>query len=208
MIVDHKPLLPIFNSQAIPHIENVRCQNYRARLQMYNFEVVWKKGADHSIPDALSRAPIDPPDSDEDPAQPRTMASLAFQGEGPVDKVMEKLKDQAKEDRDYQCLLKALQDGSFERRKEPYLKQFRPVHHLLSTDDGLVYKDNQVVIPPCAVQDVLKELHRSHQGVEKTKRRARETVFWPNYSIHIAEMIQSCERCQEFHPSNKTSAQH
>jgi len=65
VVSDHKPLQPIFNNHTLDMIENPRVQNYRQKLMGYNFTVEWRKGKDHAIPDALSRAPVADP-SDED----------------------------------------------------------------------------------------------------------------------------------------------
>ena len=157
----------------------------------------------HCIPDALSRAPIDDPD-EEDVEADISMASLSFQHEeGSVDLVMTKLKKKAKEDHKYQELLAALENGSFfKQRNNEYFKKFRPCGHLLSVENGLIYKGATVVIPENHKLDTLKELHMAHQGIEKTKRRARQTVFWPGISKDITDMVKSCEQCAQYRPSN------
>ena len=43
----------------------------------------------------------------------------------------------------------------------------------------------------------------SHQGVERTKRRARQTVYWPGINNDIATTILSCNSCQEGRPSQR-----
>ena len=51
VLVDHKPLLPMFNQQLLPHIENPQVQNYQTKLANYRFKLVWKKGSTHCVPD-------------------------------------------------------------------------------------------------------------------------------------------------------------
>ena len=46
-------------------------------------------------------------------------------------------------------------------------------------------------------QEVLKRLHQAHMGIEKTKLRARATVFWPGINKQIEDMVKSCETCLE-----------
>ena len=58
-----------------------------------------------------------------------------------------------------------------------------------------------MVIPNDAKADILKELHVAHQGIERTKRRARETVYWPNIDKDIAQAVSSCDACRQRLPS-------
>lgn len=34
-----------------------------------------------------------------------------------------------------------------------------------------------------------------HLGINKSKSRAKETVWWPNINKHIEDLIQNCEIC-------------
>ncbi|XP_063954061.1 uncharacterized protein K02A2.6-like [Lytechinus pictus] len=42
-----------------------------------------------------------------------------------------------------------------------------------------------------------EELHRGHNGVESTLRRARDHLYWPGMSKEIKEFIQTCDTCQK-----------
>ena len=53
------------------------------------------------------------------------------------------------------------------------------------------------VIPAGAKDDMLKELHVAHQGIERTKRRARETVYWANIEKDILTIVSSCDACRK-----------
>ena len=66
VITDHASLPTIFNKYSLSQIENQRVLRYRMALQGYQFKVSWRKGAEHSIPDALSRAPVNDPDEDDE----------------------------------------------------------------------------------------------------------------------------------------------
>jgi len=49
------------DKQTLDCIDNGHIQRLKARLTPYNFTTVWKKGKEHRIPDALSRAPVNEP---------------------------------------------------------------------------------------------------------------------------------------------------
>ncbi|QQP41372.1 Uncharacterized protein FKW44_015720, partial [Caligus rogercresseyi] len=40
-----------------------------------------------------------------------------------------------------------------------------------------------------------------HQGIEKTKRRARQTVYWPGYTNDIKTTVEACSSCQYYRSS-------
>ncbi len=40
------------------------------------------------------------------------------------------------------------------------------------------------------------------QGIERTKRRARQTVYWPGLTSDITKTVRSCELCQRMLPSS------
>ena len=61
--------------------------------------------------------------------------------------------------------------------------------------------DGRIVIPQALRRDVLRELHASHMGLESTKRRARQLVYWPGLSSDIENVISSCVPCAERQPS-------
>ncbi|XP_046378547.1 uncharacterized protein K02A2.6-like [Haliotis rufescens] len=73
----------------------------------------------------------------------------------------------------------------------------------LAVEDGIIFKGRQVLIPESLQEDILTQLHASHQGVEKTRKLARESVYWPLINKNIEKLIKSCASCQELMPQNK-----
>ena len=63
VVTDHQQLIPIRNHYTLDMVENPRLQRLKAKLSMYTFNTVWRKGKEHAIPDAFSRAPVDDPTS-------------------------------------------------------------------------------------------------------------------------------------------------
>ncbi|XP_062599483.1 uncharacterized protein K02A2.6-like [Saccostrea cucullata] len=44
---------------------------------------------------------------------------------------------------------------------------------------------------------MLKKLHESHLGIEKTKKLAREFIFWPGINAEITDVVSKCSICLE-----------
>ena len=58
-------------------------------------------------------------------------------------------------------------------------------------------KGDRLVIPSSMQVQILAKLHESHQGIEKTRLRARATVYWKNINRDIDEIVRKCDVCQQ-----------
>ena len=56
LIVDYKPLESILDTQTLDMVDNPRIQRLKEKLSAFIFYTTWRKGKDHVIPNALSRA--------------------------------------------------------------------------------------------------------------------------------------------------------
>jgi transposase InsO family protein len=212
--VDHKPLVPILDHKSMDAIENPRLMRLREHLLPYNFTTEWTKGKEHNIPDALSRAPVKDPGEDDREAEEDLKALMCaslkivavhLEDEEDEshperqDKMLTDMAEAAKEDQDYQQLIKYVIAG-FPTKATSLPVPIQPYHKLqdeLSVDEGLVLYQTRIVVPKDQRREVLKRLHASHQGIERTKRRARQTVFWPGISADIFNTVGACQPCQE-----------
>lgn len=50
--------------------------------------------------------------------------------------------------------------------------------------------------------EMLNRLHMCHLGIEKTKTRARDVIFWPTMSRDIKNKIESCDICLTYSKNN------
>ena len=66
VMVDHQALVTILDKYTQDAIENPKNQLLKERLSPYSFTTVWRKGKDHAIPNALSRAPFNDPAKDDE----------------------------------------------------------------------------------------------------------------------------------------------
>ena len=72
----------------------------------------------------------------------------------------------------------------------------------LSVEDNLILYGCRLLIPAQMCRTVLEQLHDAHQGMARTKERAQLTVYWPNMSHDIENVISSCKTCQDRLPSH------
>lgn len=61
-------------------------------------------------------------------------------------------------------------------------------------------RGNRAVIPTSLHSDYLKALHKGHPDIKSTKRRARESVFWPSPHNDIETAVRTCSVCNSLKP--------
>ena len=121
------------------------------------------------------------------------------------DPVLEELRRAAAMDSTYQQLIAFVEKGFPTSRDNlsddllPYWK----IRDKLCSDNNLVLNGARVVVPQTLRCQVLTRLHDSHRGIEATKRRAHQTVWWPGINSDIANTVRACEPCQVLLPSQQ-----
>ena len=204
---DHKPLLPILNDYQLQAIETPRIQRLREKLVPYNFKAAWVPGKMNLIADALSRSPVDKPNEEDFHAEfDSTQASLYRrittvdeEKEFTSDPALELLAQSAKEDDSYQKLLNSIQEEEFS--KDPAVLPYKKLLPHLSVHDGLVLYGARIIIPRASRRDILRQLHVPHQGIERSKQRARQLFYWPGMNADIQSSVEACELCQFYQAS-------
>nr|KAH0807779.1 hypothetical protein GEV33_015012 [Tenebrio molitor] len=121
------------------------------------------------------------------------------------DTTIEELKKATREDVVMTNLYNVINDGWPEHTSKvpDTLKTYWKYRDELTTHQGLILKGSKVVVPLELRKEMLKRLHRSHQGIENTTKLARDTVFWPNMNTQIKETVQSCEICTKYSRSQQ-----
>ena len=200
VVTDHNPLIPILNTRRLDEVENPRLQRLKSRLMAYNFTAHWTKGSSHNAPDALSRNPVSDPQSEDTLAEFDDQSNLAMStseiraittSESPTSPRLEEVQQLAAQDPEYQQLLSVILNGfpSHKQQLPDGCRRFWSIREHLSVDDGLIVYGCRLLIPTALRQKVLSDLHNSHQGLVRTKQRARLTVYWPGVDNDIENTI-------------------
>ena len=212
VVTDDRPLIPVLNSKSLVDIENPRLQRLRERLTPFNIVATWRQGKMHAIPDALSRAPVDTPTPDDEEAEKdveHQIASLIARlttgvpaeeaEESPFpDATLEEVRAAAERDSEYITLKDVVLAGFPDHKSQldPLLRPYWGVRDRLAVDGSLVVCSQRLLIPRSLRRQTLIRLHASHQGVNRTKHRARQVVYWPPLDQDIANLVGSCGSCR------------
>ena len=70
-------------------------------------------------------------------------------------------------------------------------------HNELTIKDGIIMKNQKILIPSSLKQKYIAQIHSGHTGIGSCLKKAHVFVFWINYSKDIQEAIEKCSLCQE-----------
>ena len=86
-----------------------------------------------------------------------------------------------------------------ERKETPeHLRQYWSFRDEISVYDGVAYRCHQVIVLSSLREEMLQKIHKAHQGVDSSIRRARESLFWPGMQAAIKEKCLSCGLCARY----------
>ncbi|XP_040578325.1 uncharacterized protein K02A2.6 [Lepeophtheirus salmonis] len=169
--------------------------------------------------DALSRSPVDKPTQGDDDftqdmygsihtitanlldtlnnsdisqieCDPITLESIAR------DPILEEIAEASRNDPIFRLLKDNILGKMDKHNINPVLKPYSKILPHLTIDDDLILFGDRIIIPQLKRDQILQRLHSSHQGTEKTLKRARQTIFWPGITADIRNIIEACEECQ------------
>ncbi|XP_037779172.1 uncharacterized protein K02A2.6-like [Penaeus monodon] len=216
-MTDHRLLVPILNHYSLDAIENPNLQRKKDKIAPYIFTAMWCAGKEVGIPDTLSRSPVSHPMVKNGifNTEMHTSVKIAalhvksVQALNTIDEeedlFMEELHMAASKDASYEELLHHVKSGfPNDRYNLPStLRPYRKIRNELYNDGDLVLYGPRVVVPASLRQSTLARLHDSHSGVEATKHRAQQIVFWSGINADIVNTIPACELCQHLQPSQQ-----
>ena len=189
---DHKPLVSIMKKPLydVP----LRLQRMRMKLQPYDLDVQYKKGKDLVIADTLSRAYLpEVGNHDDGPLE----VNLVKEQTPITPEKFEKFREETSKDPVLSAVARVILDGWPDDIKQcPFeVRQYCAVREDLSLVDGVIFKGCRLVVLQLLRNAMLRKIHESHQGIVRSKQRARDVLFWPGMSAQIEDMVYKCEIC-------------
>ena len=88
------------------------------------------------------------------------------------------------------------------------IQNYWTFHEELTIEDGLILKDTMIVIPDEKREEILKQIHEGHLGLNKCQMHAKETVYWPGLNNQLEQLILNCQLCLKYSKLKKRSTLH
>ena len=178
-----------------------RIERLALRLSQFDYEIVHIPGQTN-VADYYSRHPIKPTRDEfleelRISSQDERCIDFIPALQAPRSITVDEIREATKLDSEIQGILKVLnlKDGSRLLPKE--LSQFKPIfHELNATNDGILLRGQNIVIPASLRDKVSDVAHVGHQGIVKTKRLIRSRVWYPGIDAQIEKKVKMCQECQ------------
>jgi hypothetical protein len=192
VITDHLPLKWLASKQNL----SARLIQWALHLSQFDYTVEYKSGRLHKDVDALSRYPVDSPESEIDNME---RYSYALSSEQISNDDILNLKELQKNDENFKSIYKIIDediDTPDNKIKSDY-----------TINDGILYKLQKVndkeklvvCLPKKLWFDVLytyhDDIYSGHLGFERTLDKIRSRFYFPDMRNFIEIYCQSCEDC-------------
>lgn len=192
---DHQPLITILKKPL--HTASARIQRMMLRPQRYNLNVTYKRGRELYVADALSRAYLPSTDQAEEMEDYEVMVVDVLSSLRVEELKRETLADPV-------CRrLSEVVTADWPTTFKEVARDLRPFYAMreeLTTVDGLLLRGQRFIIPHSLQRYYVQQLHQGHPGLEATRRRARETMFWPTIYSDIEKEVSKCGPCNALKP--------
>ncbi|KAF7234358.1 hypothetical protein EG68_11655 [Paragonimus skrjabini miyazakii] len=158
------------------------------RLQKYNFEIGYTPGKNMVLAGTLLRAQLA---AEEDNRIGYEHIHLTF---AELNSQLPQIRQMFADDEEIGRLEVRIRNGWSDNARqvsEPIRSYFR-VRDELTTENGLLFCGERLVIPRAARKVTMQEKHRSHLSVRGGTRHAKDTVYSPGMTSHIKDFVSSC----------------
>ena len=198
---DQKPLVSIYKKHMVDISPRVQRPIVRS-FPYQSFTVIYKKGKDIPVPDALSRVtPMDPEDNIKLPIIAVNLITvhilLSAHPQNTFSRKLDRLRKSTVQDNELTRLSRYINTGFPCEKKNLLtdLQEYWNYWDTLSIKNGLLTCGSRIIVPHEMRAEMLQYIHDWHQGKERCLLRARNTVFWPKITYGIQELIERCIIC-------------
>ena len=179
--MDQKPLTSIFKK----HLVDVSPRVWRITIP----------GKDNAIADTLSRVsptPVNLIKSEiELPIHQVNIIKATMEEED-----VHELQQETASDPELQAMAKAISNGwpTLRKQAHPILHDYWNYRDELSIDNGILTKNQKIIIPKTLQQKYLDRIHSGHQGIQQSLQKMHEYIFLVNYTKHMPGELSNIER--------------
>ena len=189
---DHQPLCSIFNKS----IEKAppRVQKFLLRLQKYDFDV---PGKHLVVTDTISCAS----QPDTDPEIPDLEMNIHVINALPISvQKLQQFKTETLNNETLQLVKSYVLNRWPKSRHQVHLaaQSFYSVRSDLSFLHDLMLKDERIIVSSSMQKEMKDLLHTVHVGIERCKRHALESIYWPGLTGELTDLVLNCSTCLQY----------
>ena len=202
VVTDHLPLVAIYNDISKPR--PLRVDRHRTKFLSFDYHVVYESGK-YSPCDYGSRHPSGTTLFSEQQKEQwciengeEILVNRIVQGLVPSAITIQDIKDATSKDQSCQ---KLIEDVTKYKSCRAELGLYKGIFNELSVVDGILLREDRVIIPSLLQADIIQLAHECHMGIDKTVKLIRETCWFPNMHSMVSDYVNSCIGCQAAIPN-------
>ena len=199
-VVDHKPLLPLYNTPKRP--KQMRVDRHRMKLMAFDFKVIHMSGdkipCDYGSRRGCPRKMFSKEEEEAWGVEDDTeiYVNRVVEEMLPVAVTREMVKEATAKDTTLMMIMEDLSKGVCRKSLTRYTQVFEE----LTVVDGMVVRGDRLVIPAELQAMVVQLAHETHQGFDKTLSLLRESNWFPGMSDMVRQYVETCFACQVSEP--------
>ena len=164
-------------------------------LRSYDVEIRYIPSCKQVLADTLSRAAVATGDSEayEEFQEINMVLSVSEERD-------EEFQKETKVDPELQAVLTMVRNEWPDTKQQVPLeaRPYWTFRDEVATADGLLFRGTRLIAPKVVRPEMLRQIHKSHLGIAKCRRRAKEVLFWPGMSLDVEQMVTNCSVCADF----------
>eukprot|EP00794_Sanderia_malayensis_P014552 gene14552-16054_t len=202
---DHQPLKSIFSKSIIDCPP--RIQRFFLKLQKYDFNLEYSPGRTMVVSDALSRTYLDSQTTEIQEPDLIHQINSTFQLLPISKNRLALLQEETASDEVLQQLINFTLHGWPAKHNIPHVvKPYYSIRSEIVYHEGLLLKGQRIIVPSSLRSTMKKIVHQGHNGMERCKSRARQSLYWPGMNAEIEELVARCSYCLTYR--NKQQSEH
>ena len=156
-------------------------------LQKYDIDLVYLAGKENILADTLSRAHLEETTEEIAEEELEAQVHIVYENAPATNVKMKEIREEATKDSSLMDVVRYVIEGWPVRRDQSSadVNPYWSYKEEISLINGILLKGERLIIPASMRKAVLKQLHQAHLGIEKTKWRARATIFWHQINQQI-----------------------
>ena len=196
VVTDHKPLIPIYQGAARPR--QLRVDRHRTKLLPFSFNIVHEPGTTSPC-DYGSRHPaahtLTAKEIEEWGVETGTeiYVNRVIEDNIPDAISLEELKKETSQDATLCKLINCIGQRKCNSDKE--LIPFKDIFSELWACDGLLMRNDKIVLPATLYARSIEAAHEGHQYTTKTLQLLRQTCWFPGMNKLVTDFVASCIPC-------------
>ena len=201
---DQKPLEAILSkslNQATPRLQRILIRTFP-----YHFKIRYIPGVNNHVADCLSRLGV----QKDSIALPKLHVNQITSQLKARSDSLHNIQLATQADDNLVILKYIIQQGWPKTIKEvpQEIQKYWTFREELMIEDGLILNGTRIVIPDEKREEILKQIHEGHLGLNKCQMQAKETVYWPGLNDQLEQLILNCQLCLKYSRSKDKGTPH